>query len=159
MGKKLFMNKIGKYNLKVAVRLFEFLSNWLEEYDMDIDDIYDLHQRVSDLYEYIDDSLAIGGQEEIEFLIAAFYENYKACGGNWEILGDGVPPVTPKKQTWVIEQSYRQVSIVSEKAKSESYMPSIVQWDSYEGNLDWEIVDEDIRDTFDYDVGDIYVED
>lgn len=153
------MNKIGKYKLKFAVRMFQILEEWLEESNYSMDDVYDDSNAVQDLYVHIERTLALGDQDDIEFFIAAFYENYKACDGNWEILGDGVPPVTPQKQTWVIEQNYKQISIVYERAKTETYMPSIIKWDAYESNLDWDIYDEDVRDTYDYDFDDVYVED
>jgi hypothetical protein len=153
------MDKIGKYKLKVAVRMFQLLEKWLEEKNYDMDGVYQDYETVEQLFLHIEKTLVLGNQDDIEFFIAAFYENYQACDGNWEVLGDGVPPVTPKKQTYRIDQSYAQRSIVYETARIDSYMPSIVKWDSYEGNLDWEVTDEDIRDTFDYDIEDIYVED
>jgi hypothetical protein len=153
------MSKIGKYKLKIAVRMFQLLEKWLEENNYDMDGVYQDYETVEQLYLYIEGTLALGNQDDIEFFIAAFHDNYEACKGDWSKLGNEVSPITPKKQKYSIEQSFTQTSIVYEKATIDSYMPSIVKWDSYEGNLDWEIIDEDIRDTFDYDIEDIYVED
>jgi hypothetical protein len=155
MGKTLNMDKIGKYPLKIAIRMFKFLDEWLKDTDYSIDEIGNNHDAVMDIYNYVEKSLALGKQNDIEFMIAAFYENYKACYGNWDELGVNIPPLTPMEKTYTIEQNYRQTSIIYEEGRTTSYLPSIALWDAYEGNVDFEIIDEDIRDTYDYEWGDV----
>lgn len=152
------MDKIGKYPLKIAIRMFKFLDEWLKDTDYTIEEIGNDYHAIMEIYDYTEKSLALGKQSDIEFMIAAFYYNYIECNGNWGELGVNIPPVTPMEKTYTVEQNYRQVSIVYEEGSTTSYLPSIAMWDAYEGNIDFEIIDEEIRDSYDYEWGDVIEE-
>lgn len=142
------MKKLGKYNLNVLIKIFKQLSK--NNFFTDIDEVAEDKEIIIEIYDFLTDSLAINDQDDKEFIIAAFYENYIITDGNFDLLGDTIAPVTPKKRNYIYRSSHRQESIVFQMARAKSYLPSFVKWDAYDGNLDLDITEEDVRDTWDY---------
>ena len=53
------MDKIGKYPLKIAIRMFKFLDEWLKDTDYTIEEIGNDYHAIMEIYNYTEKSLAL----------------------------------------------------------------------------------------------------
>jgi len=115
-----------------------------------IDGIMNDSHTLEDLYHMVEGFSIVSGADNIDRLIATFCINWKLCSGDWDrFLSGELKLENPKKQEYVIENTYTASVSRSEVGYTDSYLPSSALWSAMEYEINMSVEDEEIIDIWD----------
>ena len=136
-----------KFTDKLLIIIFKSIDKWLQKEGYSVDDLSSDSVIYENVLEIVLGKFAINSQDDEEYIIASFVENFMSAG-DWDFLSEvGIKP--PTKKNFKVIKMYGMQSTVTDEAEGLAYLPSELLYSEFDGGLNWVTVETEVHDSWD----------
>lgn len=143
------MNIEEKYRLEYLKNLFIQLSKFVNDPNLFMDISHEDPYFLGQISDILKETFGYSDIDEIDYLFAAFVENYQATNGDFSKLGETIKPVTPKLKTFKIIEYKTCEILIDTLYTAEGYNKAIAMDMWHTGNIDADDEIQDIKQCYD----------